>query len=172
MLFSILTASSFAQQAYHIPFDFATISEAVQEAGGGDTLYIFDGLYTDSVQIHNKHLVIVGNGKPQFAPGSNATSFDIRGSEVEFWYLPFTDFEDDTPPPNFAIKAYGSDITVKHCIFHRLFSPISQMEGNLEVSHSQFTDTRGFHAITLNLGTFLLYNNLIARGDYQQQFPI
>jgi hypothetical protein len=158
---------SFAQESYYIPYEVETISEAVQLADNGDTLFIGDGVYTDSVHIMHKHLIIIGNGKPQFVPGSNGTSFHLENARAEFWYLPFTDNQNETPPPNFAIKAYSSDVKISHCHFQHLFSPVSLMGGELQISNCEFRGTRGSHAISLNLGTFLIYNNLIVEGAYQ-----
>ncbi len=173
LIFNLLTIKTYTQSTYHIPAEIATIREAVQLAQNGDTLFIYSDVYTDSVQIFNKELVIIGEGPtaPEFAPSENqAMAFDVKNAKVQFWNLFFTNYDLQTPPPNIAIKAYDSDLIVKDCRFEQLFTPISLMTGNLEVSHSTFLRTRGGHAITLNLGTFEIHNNLIAQGEYQGIF--
>ncbi len=173
LFFIALTIKLFSQESYHIPAQIPTISEAVQAAQDGDTLYISSGLYTDSVQIRNKELVIIGQGDtpPLFSPTPDqASAFDVKDAKVQFWNLAFTDLDQQTSPPNIGINAYNADLLVQHCSFDQLFTPMSLFMGNLQVSHSIFTNTRGSHAITLNLGTFLIHNNLIAKGDYQGIF--
>lgn len=152
-----------AQNLIQIPQDAATLNAAVQLAQPGDTILLSAGIYTDSVHILYKNLIFKGdpNGGSVLSPGINEKSFVLLGSEVEFIQLEFDDFQQNSPPPNFAITATNSNIKIKQCEFTNFYSPISLFEGNLEISNSIFSGTRGNANIMHNIGVFLMYNNLI-----------
>ncbi len=156
-------SSSNAQNIIQIPQDAATLSAAVQLAQSGDTIELSIGIYTDSVHISSKDLIFRGNpnGGSVLSPGVNEKSFVLLDSDVEFYHLQFDDFQQNSPPPNFAISATNSNVKINQCRFSNLFSPLSMWWGNLEISSSIFTGTRGNAGIQHNGGTFLMYNNLV-----------
>ena len=154
--------NSNAQNLIQIPQDAATLSAAVQLAESGDTILLSVGIYTDSVHISSKDLIFKGNpsGGSVLSPGVNEKSFVLLDADIEFLYLEFDDFQQNSPPPNIAISATDSDVKIDQCRFNNLFSPIILYWGNLEISNSIFSGTRGI-VILDNGGTFLMYNNLI-----------
>ena len=163
LLYVCVFASAEAQNLIRIPQDAATLSAAVQLAQSGDTILLSAGVYTDSVHIDAKTLIIMGdpNGGSILSPGINEKSFVLTDADIEFIGLEFDDFQQNSPPPNFAISATDSDVKIDHCSFNNFFSPLSVYWGHLELSHSVFSGTRGNSGIQHNGGTFLVYNNLI-----------
>lgn len=151
-----------AQDLVQIPQDAATLSAAVQLAQSGDTILLSPGVYTDSVHISSKDLVFIGdpNGGSVLSPGVNEKSFVLLDADIEFIHLVFDDFQQNSPPPNFAISATNSNVKIDQCQFNNLFSPMSFYWGNLEISNSIFSGTRGI-VLLHNGGTFLIYNNLV-----------
>lgn len=152
-----------AQNLIRIPQDVNTLSAAVQLALSGDTILLAPGLYTDSVHISSKHLIIIGDpsGGSVFSPGMNQMSFVLQDADIEFQYIAFDDFQLNSSPPNFAITSNFSNVKIDHCWFTNLYTPISSYWGNLVISHSIFSGIRGSGVIHHNGGTFVVYNNLI-----------
>ena len=150
------------QNLIHIPEDALTLSDAVQLAQNGDTIYLSPGIYTDSVHVKNKQVVFLGapDGGSVLSPGENGRSFVLQNADVEFKYLRFDDFELQSPPPNFAIDASYADVKIHHCEFSSIFSPVYVLWGSLEMHHSILSNNRNGKCILLNGGTFLLHNNL------------
>jgi hypothetical protein len=166
---ALITAlGAVAQNIVRIPRDAATLSAAVQLAQSGDTILLSAGLYTDSVHITSKNLVFKGdsNGGSVLSPGINEKSFIVNKAEVEFIHLTFDDFQQNSPPPNYAISATNSNIKVDQCRFNSLHNAIYLLEGHLEISNSIFSTIRGSQASQHIGGTFLIYNNLIYEAAY------
>lgn len=160
LLFSVQLLN--AQNTIKVPQDATSISAAVQLAATGDTILLAPGTYTDSVHISHKHLIFKGdpNGGTVLSPGSNERSFIVDSAIVEFQHLIFDDFQLNSPPPNFAISANGSEIKVNKCEFYNFYSPIHVFSSDLEISHSIFRGNRGAGGILQNGGTFLTHNSL------------
>jgi len=150
------------QSLIHIPQDAPSLSDAAQMAQDGDTIYLSPGIYTDTVHIYNRHLIFTGEpgGESILSPGANERTFVLLDADVEFMHLRFDDFDLQSPPPNFAISASYSNVSIAHCEFHSLFSPVSLLWGDLTIHSSKFSNTRNGKCIRHNGGTFLLYNNL------------
>ncbi|MFN0206915.1 MAG: nitrous oxide reductase family maturation protein NosD [Planctomycetota bacterium] len=73
LLFSGLICFSGAAAAQTVPDDFATIQEAVDNAGNGATITIKKGTYNENVIIDNKpNISIIGKGKPVISGGIGA----------------------------------------------------------------------------------------------------
>ncbi|MEQ8908144.1 MAG: T9SS type A sorting domain-containing protein [Vicingaceae bacterium] len=155
-----------AQSVVKIPQDATTLSAAVQLAQSGDTILLAQGIYTDSVHISSKSLIFKGdpNGGSVLSPGANEKSFVLHGANIEFIFLEFDDFQQNTPRPNIAISSNYSNVKIDQCRFNNLYSPVSLYWGNFEISNSIFSGTRGSGVIHQNGGTFLMYNNLIYGG--------
>lgn len=155
--------SANAQNLINVPQDAATLTEAVQLAQSGDTIMLSAGIYADSVHVTDKDLIFKGdpNGGSVLSPGSNEKSFVLFDADVEFIQLEFDDFQQNSPPPNFAISATNSNIKIDQCLFKNLYSPLSLFWGHLEVSNSVFAGTRGNLDVLHNGGTFFIYNNLM-----------
>lgn len=166
LIFAALTVKS--QNTIQVPQDATTIPLAVQIAQTGDTILLSEGLYTDSVHIMSKELIIKGasNAEVVLSPGINEKSFVLEGSDVKFINLTFDDFDQESPAPNFAISASYANISVDQCEFKNLNSPIYLLEGDLEISNSIFTNVRGGGAVLQVGGTFLIYNNLLNGFDF------
>ncbi len=158
----VLTASVNGQNLIHIPDDAPTLSDAVQLAQDGDTIYLSPGIYTDSVHVVNRHLVFLGEsgGESILSPGENERSFVLQDADVEFIHLTFDDFDLQSPPPNFGIDASYSDVRIDHCQFQGIFSPVSILWGSLSMQNSTISNTRSGICIAHNGGTFMVYNNL------------
>jgi len=150
------------QNLIHIPNDATTLSEAVQLAQNGDTIYLSPGIYTDSVHVINKQLIFLGEpgGQSVLSPGENERAFVLLDANVQFMHLRFDDFDLQSPPPNFGISASYSDVSIDHCRFQGMFSPVSLLWGNLRMQNSIISNPRNGRCIAHNGGTFLLYNNL------------
>lgn len=161
-LFTIATLCLISQNSIRVPRDAATIPAAVQLANSGDTILLSAGIYSDSAHINNKQLVIKGlaDGTSILSPGVNGRSFELLNSDVEFINLTFDDFQQNTAAPNYAISATYSDVKVYKCLFNKLISPVYLSWGDLEISHSTFSDGRGASSLLMVGGTFHIHNNL------------
>ncbi len=150
------------QNVIHIPNDVSTISGAVQLAQNGDTIYISQGIYSESVHILNKDLKFQGvsDGGSVLSPGLNERSFVIEYSSVEFIDLKFDDFDLQSQPPNIGISASYSDIIIQNCEFHSIFTPVSLLWSEFKMNNSMISNTRNGRCILQNGGSFIVYNNL------------
>lgn len=168
VLFSIIFLSLTGQNRIRVPRDAANLSIAVQFASSGDTIILSSGLYTDSAHVTNKQLIIKGqaDGSSVLSPGINGRSFELLNSDVEFINLTFDDLQQNTPAPNYAISAAYSDVKIHQCSFNQLITPVYLSWGHLEVSHSKFSEMRGFSSIQLIGGTFNVHNNLFYGHNY------
>lgn len=162
----LLSTFTFSQNTINIPLDATNLSDAVQMAQAGDTIFLSAGTYTDSVHINNKNLVIKGelNGSSILSPGEKK-SFVVLNSTVEFYNLTFNDFQLNTPPPNIGIDASYSEVKISKCHFINMNASILTLWTTLEINNSIMDNIRG-KCILHHGGNFLIYNNLIHHPSY------